>query len=248
MSKDLFSKQSVEYAKYRPVYPSELIEYIVSFVKEKNRCWDCACGNGQASALLAKHFNKIIATDISEQQLQQAIPHEKIEYLPMPAEKTSIPGNHFDLITVAQAYHWFQFDEFYKEATRVAKPDGMIAVWGYGLLKCIDETVNNLIVDYYKNKVGPYWDKERKYVDEGYKTVPFGFEELPARQFKIAVEWSKDDLLGYLNTWSALQHFVKANNYNPVEAFAIKLNEVWPGDALKHFHFPVFLRMGRVKK
>ena len=107
MSKDLFSKQSAEYAKYRPTYPKELIRYVVSFVAEKQIAWDCATGNGQAARMLAPYFQKILATDISEKQLSQAFTDSKISYSVAAAEKTGFPDNSFDLISVAQAYHWF---------------------------------------------------------------------------------------------------------------------------------------------
>ena len=131
MAKDLFSKQSDLYARYRPTYPKELYEYILSFVKEKNTAWDCATGNGQAAVVLADHFKKVIATDISAAQIDKAIKKENIEYSVCPAESTPFEENTFDLVTVAQAYHWINWKEFKKEVTRVCKPGAIIAIWVY---------------------------------------------------------------------------------------------------------------------
>ena len=248
MAKDLFSKQAAVYARYRPDYPPELYNYILSFVNNRTTAWDCATGNGQAALVLAQYFTRVLATDISEKQLQQAVPANNIEYSVAPAEKTGFPENSFDLITVAQAYHWFDFDAFHAEVMRVAKQQAVIAVWGYNLITGEDDQVNELISQFYWETVGPYWDTERKHVEQNYATVTFNYEELPSRQFRNYVQWKKEDVAGYLNTWSSLQHFIKANQYNPVEEFSQKLQQVWSGDSTKQFYFPVFLRLGKISK
>jgi ubiquinone/menaquinone biosynthesis C-methylase UbiE len=252
MSKDLFSKQASTYAKYRPTYPAELIDYILSFTPGRQAAWDCATGNGQAAVLLAPYFEQVLATDTSEKQLQQAVPAGNIRYSVSPAEKTDFPDRSFDLITVAQAYHWFQFDAFEKEVRRVARPGAVIAVWGYNIPQCADEAVNALIREFYTKTVGSYWDAERKYVDDYYQTVPFPYEELTTPEFSIHVQWQRDDLPGYLNSWSSVQHFIKANGYNPVDAFADRLSALWPVstdrgvNGEQGFSFPVFMRLGRI--
>lgn len=246
MPKDLFSQQASLYAKYRPVYPPELYSYLLSFVQQKNTAWDCATGNGQAAAVLADHFQKVYATDISEKQLQQAILRDNIVYSVSTAEKTSFEQSQFDCITVAQAYHWFDFTAFQQEVKRVAKPGAIIAVWGYGLVNSDDEKLNTFIGSFYRDTVGPYWDKERKWVDQLYASIPFPYEELPAANFTIAVSWTKQDMEGYLNTWSSVQHYIKANGQNPVTAFCEKLPELWPENNERMFYFPVFLRIGKV--
>ena len=248
MAKDLFSNQASLYAQYRPGYPPELFHYILQHVKNKQQAWDCATGNGQAAVELTKYFDKVTATDISEKQLQQAQPLEKITYSISTAEQTPFADNSFDCITVAQAYHWFKFDAFAKEVMRVAKPDAIVAIWGYSLVVCEDEALNTLINTFYRETVGAYWDKERRYVDEHYTTVPFPYELLPAKEFQINVQWNKQQLIGYFNTWSSVQHFIKANAHNPVNELAILIEAAWKGDDQKNFYFPLFLKLGRVNK
>jgi len=248
MSKDLFSKQASLYAKYRPRYPKELIEYILSSVQSREIAWDCATGNGQAALLLAPYFKKTFATDISEKQINEAVRHPSITYSVNNAEKTSFADNTFDLITVAQAYHWFRFDDFFEEATRVGKQRATVAVWGYGLLIASDKYLNKMIRDYYSQKMGKYWDPERKYIDEEYKTVPFHFANPVSKDFHENVEWTLDDLTGFFNTWSSLQHFIKANNYNAANEFAEELKLIWNDGSKKSFSFPLFLRMGKIEK
>lgn len=248
MAKDLFSNQASLYAQYRPTYPNGLYEFIVQQVPDPKQAWDCATGNGQAAVELARYFEKVMATDISEKQLQQAIPNEKITYSISTAEQTPFPDNSFDCITVAQAYHWFQFDAFEKEVRRVAKPGAVIAIWGYSLVVCAEEALNTLIRKFYRHTVGAYWDKERRYIDDHYTTVPFPYEALPSKEFQIDVQWNRGQLIGYFNTWSSVQHFIKAHQYNPVDELAIEIEKLWPGEEFKSFYFPLFLKLGKVTK
>jgi len=248
MTKDLFSNQAAVYAQYRPGYPNELFDHILQYVNNKQTVWDCATGNGQAAVELARYFNKVMATDISEKQLQQAQPNEKITYSVTTAENTSFSDNTFDCITVAQAYHWFNFDAFHKEAIRVAKADAVIAIWGYSLVVCEDESLNRIINSFYREKVGPYWDKERRYVDDHYSTVPFPYEPLPSKDLKINVLWNREQLIGYFNTWSSVQHFIKAHQYNPVDELAATIESIWTDGNSKQFYFPLFLKLGRIQK
>jgi len=244
MAKDLFSNQSADYARYRPSYPADLFNYIIQFTTSQQRAWDCATGNGQAAIALAEYFEEVSATDISARQLEKAITHSKIKYAVSSEENSGFSDNSFDLVTVAQAYHWFNFEGFKKEVIRVLKPTGIVAVWGYSLVSTEDEALNNLIIDFYTNVIGKYWDPERKYVDDHYSTIPFPFTELPSKEFSISTRWSLEDFIGYLNSWSSVQHYIKANQNDPVKEFGKLLAGVWGEEEYKIFRFPVFLRIG----
>lgn len=249
MSKDLFSTQATAYARYRPGYPAALIDYILGFVEKKEMAWDCATGNGQAAQLLAPFFKQIMATDLSEKQLLQAVPAANISYSVFKSEQTSFPDNSFDLITIAQAYHWFNFVDFEKEARRVAKPGAVVAAWGYNIPVSHNKQINSLVQHFYTAVAGPYWDAERKWIDDGYQTIPFPFDALPSKTFSIQVQWNLADLAGYFNTWSSVQHFIKANGYNPVHEIAQQLSSAWPAEKpLLDLSFPVFLKIGRIEK
>lgn len=197
--KDNFSTQANVYAQYRPGYPKELFAYILSFVKEKHFAWDCGTGNGQSALQLSGNFKKVFATDISQKQLDNAAAKENIIYALEPAEKTSLADRSVDLITVAQAIHWFKFDAFYTEVKRVAKPGAVMAVWTYSLLKISGE-IDKIINAYHFSTLKNYWDPERKYVDDGYATIPFPFTEIKTPAFNIELNWSLNELEGYLNT------------------------------------------------
>lgn len=242
--KDNFSTQSAEYAIYRPTYPQELYDYLLNLVNNTDTAWDCATGNGQVARVLAQRFKSVYATDISEQQLHQALKMPNIVYDVAPAEKINVPDQSFDLITVAQAIHWFNFEAFYSEVKRTLKPNGLLAVIGYGIM-FIDKKVDKAIHKLYEDILGKYWDSERRYIEEEYKTIPFPFEEIIAPHFQIKTKWTFNQMIGYLNTWSSLQHYKKANDRNPLEYMFTELKEAWGDDATKDVHFPILLRVGR---
>jgi ubiquinone/menaquinone biosynthesis C-methylase UbiE len=248
MTKDLFSAQADVYAKYRPTYPKELFNYILSFVKERNVAWDCATGNGQAAQALAEYFEKVEATDISEAQLNNAFQKENIHYQVAQAEHTPFDDNSFDLITVATAYHWLNWDGFHKEATRVGKKDCVVAVWSYHLFTCEDENVEKIIRHFYYDITAPHWDAERKFVDEKYTTIKFDFSPLPSKDFDIQLAWTKEQFLGYLQSWSAVQNYIKQKGSSPIDLIIDDVNAVWKDGEQKAIHFPLFLRIGRVEK
>ena len=241
---DNFSTQSKIYQKYRPVYPPELYSTILSLVNNKQLAWDCGTGNGQVATILAKAFKQVEATDISENQLKNASPKHNIHYSLQRAESTNFSDNTFDLITVGQAIHWFDFTAFYQEVQRVGKPKSLLAIFGYGLLKI--EGINAPLANFYTNTIGPYWNKERRFIDEGYQTIPFPFEEIQLNQsFTIVDNWTIQQLEGYLNTWSSVQRFMRQEGFNPVTPFIKQLQPLWQ-TTHKKVSFPILLRIGRI--
>lgn len=243
--KDLFSQHAAGYAAFRPTYPEALYDFVLEHVKERHAAWDCGTGNGQVAGDLAKHFAKVFATDTSLKQLENAAPAPNIQYVQAPAESTAFPDNSFDLVTVGQAIHWFNIPAFCREAVRVAKPGAVMAVWGYGLLS-VNEEIDRLIADFYRNIVGSYWDPERKLVDEHYRTIPFPFEEIPAPSFSFSFQWTPAALQGYLTTWSAVQKYINDRGVNPVHKLMEEIMPLWKGERME-VRFPLFLRCGRIK-
>lgn len=245
--KDNFSKQSDSYLRFRPTYPQNLYELLLSHVTTRNRCLDCGTGNGQVAAELAEHFNEVYATDISQKQIENAIKKSNITYILSRAEKTDFPDNYFDLITVGQALHWFDLEAFENEVRRVAKKGGVLGTWGYGLLK-VDPAIDPVIEDFYLNKVGPYWDQERDHIDSGYRSIQFDFEEIDVDQtFSIEEERSLDQLQGFFNSWSSVQHYMHKNQGDdPVEPLMAQIRSVWGQSVTQRVTYPVFIRLWRV--
>lgn len=248
MARDLFSSQAGVYAKYRPTYPPELFDYIAGFVSSRELAWDCATGNGQAASALATYFRRVEATDISEAQLKNAVQKENVHYSLAPAEKTAFPDNSFDLITVATAYHWLNREAFHDEATRVGKPGCVVAVWAYNIVRCEENAVSKLIDWFYYDIIYTYWDKERRLVEQSYQNVEFDFSPLPSNDFFIRREWKKEDLLGYVSSWSSVQNYEQQKGESPLPLLQSELEKVWPEDAGKAFRFPLFMKIGRVRK
>lgn len=243
--KDYFSGHSKTYATFRPVYPQALYDFIFTHLRQTNAAWDCATGNGQVASILAQTFQHVAATDISQQQLDNAIQRPNIQYTVGAAEQTPFDDHQFDLITVGQALHWFDRDQFYAEVKRVGKPDALLAVWGYALL-FIEPTIDEHIMAFYQGTIGPYWDGARKLVEDEYKTIEFPFDEIAAPAFVIEVDWSLDHLAGYFESWSATQKYIQQHRHSPVPALIERLKNHWPADKTKRITFPIFLRLGKI--
>ncbi|MEM6633836.1 MAG: class I SAM-dependent methyltransferase [Bacteroidota bacterium] len=242
--KDLFSQQSGLYAKFRPTYPQALYDWILSLVPERNEGWDCGTGNGQVASELAQYFQKVQATDISQAQIEKAPKLDNVHFQVMQSEATSFENDTFDLITVAQALHWFAFEPFFKEVQRVIKPGGILAVWGYSLLR-IHPEIDPLLDQYYTDIIGPYWAPERKHVDQNYAQIAFPFDLLdPPESFAIQAHWTVEQFEGYLRTWSSLQTYLQAHEENPVPILIQQIRErkLWEGSL--RVQFPIFTKVG----
>lgn len=244
MSTDHFSGHAADYARFRPGYPAALFDWLAAQTAGHALAWDCGCGNGQASVPLAARFERVVATDLSPQQIASAPPHPRIDFHAAPAETSGLPDRSADLVAVAQALHWFAFDRFYAEVRRVLKPGGLIAAWTYQLLRA-EPAVDALLADFYTHTLGPYWPPERKWVDAAYRDLPFPFEEVTPPAFEIQLRWTLPDLLAYLGTWSASQRFIAAQGQSPIPALGARLETVW-GEGRRDIIWPIAMRVGRV--
>jgi len=242
--KDLFSGHARDYAEFRPKYPDALVKYISRLVKYRGVVWDCACGSGQLSLPLAEHFQLVLASDISEGQIAQAPGHKGILYTVQPAEKTDFPDEFFDMVVVGQAIHWFNHEAFYREAKRVMGPNAVLVIIGYGMMRVSPE-VDVVIDHFYKNITGPYWEPERKYINEAYQTLPFPFETIEIPTFDMPCQWSFAQMMGYLNTWSAVKKYEAKNGLNPLTLVADDLEQAWGSPAVKQVVFPIFMKAGK---
>jgi SAM-dependent methyltransferase len=205
--------------------------------------WDCATGNGQAAIALADWFERVIATDASEKQVANAEPHARVEYRVAPAGESGIPSRTVDLITVAQALHWFDLSRFYAEAKRVLKPGGVVAAWAYKLAS-VTPSIDAVVDHYYFDVVGSYWPAERGLVEK-FEELALPFSGIGAPPFEMAAEWNVEHLIGYLRTWSATQRFMAANHRDPLEDVEEELRSTW-GDRKRRVVWPVTVLVGRV--
>ncbi|HEU6443329.1 MAG TPA: class I SAM-dependent methyltransferase [Microvirga sp.] len=244
--KDHFSTRSSDYAAYRPTYPRALVDYLAGLCTQTEVALDVGCGTGQLSVLLAERFSRVVATDASAQQIGKAEAHERVEYRVAPAEQSGLSACSADLITAAQAAHWFDLNTFYEEARRVGKPGAVLALITYGVIQA-DPEIAPVIQHFYRSVVGAYWPPERRHVEEGYRSFAFPFEEWDTPPLAIEVQWQASDLIGYVGTWSAVRGLEKAQGREPLERFQRDLLSRW-GESQRRriIRFPLSLRVGRM--
>ncbi len=242
---DHFSSQSADYSLYRPDYPQALFRYLASLCPCRALAWDCATGNGQAAIGLSRYFTRIIATDASTEQIGKAQSRDNIEYKTGRAEQSGIDQHSIDFVMVAQALHWFDFGSFYREAARVLKPGGLLAAVSYQLSQ-INADIDAVIDTFYRDIVSEYWPAERRHVEEAYRNIPFPLEEITTPDFQIEQNWTLDQFLGYLQSWSAVVYFEKERQQNPVDLIREKLGDLWgKNDTQKRICWPLTLRVGK---
>ncbi|HKQ62164.1 MAG TPA: class I SAM-dependent methyltransferase, partial [Candidatus Polarisedimenticolaceae bacterium] len=224
--KDHFSSQAGEYARFRPEYPAELFAWLAALAPGHELAWDCGTGSGQAALGLAAHFEAVLATDASAEQLRHARSHPRVRYELGSAERADLAAASVDLVVAAQALHWFAVDAFYAEAERVLRPAGVLAVWCYGWASVALE-IDRVLDGYGKGTVEAYWPPERALIESGYRTLPFPYAEEPSPRCEIAVDWRLDELLGYLGSWSSTVRFRRERGEDPLPAVRRELERVW---------------------
>ncbi len=240
--KDHFSAHSGSYAEFRPLYPDALFEFLADACYSRDLAWDCGTGNGQAARSLAPHFAKIVATDASERQISNARPHSQIVFRAAAAEDSALDGASVDLITVAQALHWFDINRFFDEACRVLKPGGVLAAWCYE--RCVVEPTCNEVIEKIFTEIEPHWPPERDMVEDRYRSITLPVAELQTEGFAMHATWAATDMLGYMRTWSASQRYLQANGIDPVAEFEDELNTRW-GSGRREVLWPITLKAGR---
>lgn len=243
--KDHFSTQSAGYSRFRPRYPAELFSALAELTPGRELVWDCATGTGQAAVELARHFDRVVATDASAAQLAKAQEHPKVEYRVATAETSGLTAGSVDLVTVAQALHWFDLDRFYDEVRRVARPGGVLAVWTYNLLQITPE-VDTVVRRYHDEEMEADWPPERHLVDSGYTSLPFPFPKLPVPDIPMEADWTLDGLIGYLGTWSAIQRYRRRTGEDPLPRFAAEVTEAWGEAETRRARWPLTVWAGTV--
>jgi ubiquinone/menaquinone biosynthesis C-methylase UbiE len=241
-----FSSGSEQYAKHRPQYPAELFSYLSELAHSHDRAWDCATGNGQSAVSCAKYFSRVEATDLSAEQIQHGIARPNVKYSVCPAEHTPFMDNSFDLITVATAIHWFDQEKFFQEVKRVLKPQGILAIWGYsflGIEPAIDEMTNKVLL----KPIRPFWAEGNRQVMNGYPNLTLPFDEIRnPPTFTIQIEWTLQQFLAYVRTWSAVKRYMTELGNDPVSELESQLKTIWSEpDQTKTVHMPLVFKASR---
>jgi hypothetical protein len=196
----------------------------------------------------AEHFAVVHATDVAPEQIAAAKPHPRVRYSVAPAEHSGLPDRSVDLVTVAQALHWFDVSAFFTEATRVARPGALLAVCNYPRPQFVDAELDRRFFAFYSQVVGPYWPPERRHIEDGYKTLPFPFEEVDAPEFGFELNWNLAQLEGYASSWSATARYRQALGTDPVPLLRESIEPAWPAGGIGvPLRMPLGLRVGRLR-
>jgi len=224
-----------------------MFAYLTSLAPSRELAWDCGTGNGQAALVLAENFEHVIATDASAAQIGNAFPHKRIEYRVEPSEKTSIPANSVDLITVGTAVHWFDFDAFYQEVRRVSQKNGILAVWTY-YFPIITPEIDHWLEHFYWETLSGFWPERIHYLEEHYTTLPFPFEEFKPPNFEMKATWDAKNLIGFIASWSAVRKLVEVKGEEAFNEQIKALESIWGENSDKReIRWPLHFRIGKVK-
>lgn len=242
-----FDAGGAAYAQFRPTYPSALAAYLATLSPTRDLAIDVGCGNGQLTVQLAEFFKSVIGTDPSQEQLASATPHPRVRYRCAGGEDLPCADGTADLITAAQSAHWFDLAAFYAEVRRIAAPQAVIALITYGR-QHLDAELDDRFQEFYREEMGPYWPPERRFVDEGYRTLEFPFDEIDTPAFQIRTSFNLAALLGYLSTWSATRKAREAGRIDILERFTTDITELWGDPSVERpVRWPISLRVAPVE-
>jgi SAM-dependent methyltransferase len=247
--KDFFSDRAELYATHRPLYPDAFFLHVAQLTNDRSLAVDCGTGNGQAAIGLAKYFDRVIATDPSEAQLARAINDPRVEYRVGRAEETGLDGASVNLVTAAQALHWFDTAAFFREVKRILAPGGAVAVWGYGDPILDSIPLHKTLYDFNRGLLEEYWPPERHLLLDAYRTIDFPFREVIFPRFVLEMRWTLGEVVGYLRTWSATSRYVEQRGIDPVIELEAALARSWgPPDKPRIVRWPLFVRAGAMNK
>lgn len=234
------------YARSRPTYPEELAKALSELAPETTHALDVGCGTGQLTLLLSDHFTQVVGCDVSFDQIQNTQRRPNMHFCEGGAEALPVPHKSMDLVTAAQAAHWFDLDAFYKEVFRVLVSDGVLALITYGVLE-VEGKASKRVNDFYWNEIHKFWPKGREHVENGYRDFSFPFEPLRVPKLEIKREWSLDHFCNYLKTWSAYKRSVDAGEGDLVENLKTDLRDILGEEPIK-VSWPISVRAGRLSE
>ena len=240
---DHFSALAARYAAYRPHYPPALVTALADLCQRHEVAWDIGCGNGQLSVALATRFARVIATEPAQAQLDHAERHPRVEYQRSVAEDSHLPDASVDLAVAAQAAHWFDWPRFVVEAGRVVRPGGLVALVTYRNAELPGDAGREL-VGYY-SQVEPYWPNGRVHVNNGYRDLVMPWPAVEPPAIDMTARWTRDELVGYITTWSATSRLVAAVGEGPLDDLRRRLAAVWPDGEPREVHWPLTIKLAR---
>jgi len=240
-----FSPLAERYARGRPRYPGELFDWLAAQAPRRELVWDCATGNGQAAVDLAGRFARVVATDLSAEQLRHATQHPRIHYELARAESSPLPDGAVDLVTVAAAVHWFDLEAFAREVARVTVPGGVLAVWTYHVGD-VEPPFDVVFDRLYRKVLKPYFAPQTRWVDERYATLPLPGTVIEAPRFVMTADWSLRQALDFIDSWSGTAAFREAHGEDPLDLVRGELEVLWHDEPVRTVRWPLYLRAVRL--
>ncbi len=240
---DHFSPIADAYVRGRFGYPDALFDFLAGLGPARELAWDCATGSGQAVRSLAERFQCVTATDISEELLRRAPALANVSYVAAPAERSPLADGAVDLVTVAQALHWFDLDAFWAEVQRVLKPAGVLAFWGYNWPIVNDEV--DALLDELRCELAPHWPQRSALLHANYASVSPPFAAVGTPEFEATATWSRGDYLAHLGSWSAVRYLRERSGEDPLLPFEGRLKRVWAEGETKSVRWPLVVRVFR---
>jgi ubiquinone/menaquinone biosynthesis C-methylase UbiE len=224
-----------------------LFEYLASLVDRHEAAWDCATGNGQAAVGLARHFERVIATDISTEQIRHAIKNPRIDYRVAQSESCGLDNDSVDMVTVAAAVHWFDLGAFYAEVKRVLRPGGVLGIWTYHVGH-VEPPFDHVFRRFYFDILRPFFAPQVQLVDEHYRTLVLPGESLDTpSDLYITAEWKLEQMRSFIMSWSGAQKYLEDRGQDPIDTIADELGAIWgKPDTLHRVRWPLFIRASRV--
>jgi len=241
-----YSPFARQYAQSRPRYPAGLFAHIASLLNRHGLAWDCATGNGQAALQLVEHFDRVIATDVSSEQIRHATPHPRIEYRVARSERSGLADASVDLVTVASAIHWFDLDDFGREVVRVVRPGGLLAAWTYHVGD-MEAPLDRVFRRFYDEVLRTSFAAGARLVDDRYRSLALPGEPLECPDFFVSAGWTLDRMLGFIASWSGTQEYIRQRGEDPVVLIKDELAELW-GDpeGVRQVRWPLYIRLARL--
>lgn len=213
---------------------------------------------------MSELYKSVVATDTSPKQLEFALKLPNVRYECTSAkmsmaeleEKIAARSGTVDLVTVAQALHWFDLPSFYQQVKWVLKkPGGVIAAWCYTVPR-VNHRVDSIFDKFYTVDSEPFWEPQRKFVDEEYRTIDFPFEPVdglddtgPIVEFKAEKVMDLGGFFTYISSWSAHQTAKQKGVELLKEDLVKDFTSAWEEDGKpeKIVTFPVYLWIGKVR-
>lgn len=231
--------------RYRPSYPQQLFTFLADITAERQVAWDCGCGSGQASYDLAQHFDLVIATDPSEQQLRRASEHSGVEFRCASAEASGLASRSVNLVSSFMAAHWFDLDAFYSESVRVARPGATIALFVYGE-PTSGITQIDILLERFSDLIFTYGGPSIQRMRNMYSDLHFPFDrELNVPALSMEAELSLEGFLSYTRSRASVMDHMKRSGGGLLRDFQQSLEQYWLRNEALTVRWPLH---GRVAK